>query len=421
MRSLVILSLLLGACTTVPADRPAGTASVASSATAIPKGAKKEFSGYLTILDVPPSAFPSEPPPMPTELDTFARRTSLGTAEERERAWSEANGGEEFGREFQRLREIIEREEATNFVSVRYVRDPDVTGEFSFYRDGPGTLSKYTNDPRFRGVTVDNDPVAFAALKQLWAERAEDRSAAINGYGSNDTEGRIEFYVGIEEAAFQAIAKDRGWDVSDPRLDFRFPEPRPEAFGDRALRDLVRFFPRENEAVAIRLLAGASGRIVLKDGCFRLANDKGRPGEMLVMFARGSQLVLDEEGYLAIKTGDEGRMYRVGEPASWGGPNGYSEDDEDVRALRAACGDDPIINVAAPESERLFATPDALWVLDYAYSKDITYEKAWDRVIGCIERHLERGRSPLDARDRCIDQYNGWDYTGDTLPPPPGQ
>ena len=127
-----------------------------------------------------------------------------------------------------------------------------------------------------------------------------------------------------------------------------------------------------------------------------------------------------EEGYLAVRTGDEGRSYRIGEPASWGGPNSFSEDDEDVRALRAACGDDPIINVAAPESERLFATPEALWVLDYAYSKNITYEKAWDRVIRCIEGHLDRGRRPLDARDRCIDQYNGWDYIGDEMPPPPG-
>ncbi len=386
----------------------------------LPRGAKRGASGFATIGAVPPSALPKIPPPMPTSLDTLARQTSMGTPEEQAAAWERANGTAEFQREFQRLRAEIESAEAGNFSTVRLVRDPGVMGEFVFYRDGPATLAKYTSDPRFRAVTTGVDPVDLAELQQLWSRRMEEKASTISMMGS-DGEGRLELAVGIEEAEFRQLAREKGWDISDPRLDFRFPGPRPQPFLAPALESLVRFFPRENNEAAIRLTALGRGRVVLEDGCFRMADARGRPGDSLVMFARDSQLGLDEQGYLVVRTGNEDRVYRIGEPGSWGGPNGYDEDSEDVRALRKACGNDEIVNIAAPQSSVLFAAPDPSWVLDYAYTKDITYERAWARVISCMERQIERGREPMDARDRCVQQYNGWDYRGEELPPPPGQ
>ena len=424
MRSVFPLCLIVAACTGQAGEEPVRSAADLPQATTsakLPTEARREASGYATIGLVPPSALPRTPPPMPTQLDSFARQTALGTPEERAQAWDNANGGEDFQREFQRLREAIESGEKGNFLEVRLVRDPGVMGEFAFYRDGEATLAKYTQDPRFRAVTTGVDPVALAELDRIWSERMMERDAAISLLARDPAGGRLELSVGIEEAEFRQLARENGWDLADPRLDFRFAQPRPEPFADPSLASLVRAFPRENVEAAIRLTALGYGRVVLKDGCFRMGDERGRPGETLVMFGRSSQLALDEEGYLVVKSPGEVAGYRIGEAGAFGGPNGVDEDSEDVRALRKACGSDPIMNVAEPTSERLFGLPDPLWVLDYAYSKDITYERAWVRVIDCMERQLERGRRSTEARDRCVDQYNGWDYRGEELPPPPGQ
>ncbi len=424
MRLVFASCLLLSACATVPdgAVPEAAIPPTANLASPMPKGARVEPSGYLTIRDVPPTDIPVEAPPRPDTLDSFARKTGLGTPEEQARAWEAANGDAAFQHELQRLRGVLEQQEADNFVSVRLVRDPQVSGEFAFRRDGPATLAKYTTDPVFRAVTVDTDPVALAELRALWEERMRERDAAIGLLGANERENTVEISTGLTEPDFRSIARSKGWDLADSRLDFTFAQPRRPAFVDPAIASHMRFFARENEAASIRLTALGQGTVVLQDGCFRLADEGNRPRGQLVMFGRDSQLGIDSEGYLAVSDSGGGeRRYRIGEPGAWGGPNGVDEDSEDVRRLREACGNDPIVNIAEPQSQRLFASPDPQWVLDYAYTKDITYEKAWERVRRCISAQLDRGRSALDARDRCIRQYNGWEYTGDDLPPPPGQ
>ena len=418
MRLIFASCLLLSACAGMSDGPPVPTANLAGP---MPKGARVEPSGYLTIREVPPTDIPARAPPRPETLDSFARKTSLGTPEEQARAWEEANGGAAFQQEMQRIRALLEREEAANFITVRLVREPQVMGEFAFYRDGPATLAKYTSDPAFRAVTVDTDPASFAKLKALWDERMMDRDAAIGLMGADEAGGMIEISTGLTEPDFRVIARDKDWDLSDPRLDITFAQPRGPALADPALASLVRFFARENEAASIRLLALGMGTVVLQDGCFRMADAQGRPSDKLVLFGRESQLGIDGEGYLAVTSEGGERHYRIGEPGAWGGPNGVNEDSADVRRLREVCGTDPVVNIADPQSQRLFAAPDPQWVLDYAYSKDITYEKAWERVRRCISAQLDRGRAALDARDRCIDQYNGWKYTGDELPPPPGQ
>ena len=423
MRAIVILSLLAGACATLPApaDGPeTAPAAMRAGEAVMPTGAKRGPGGYASIGPTPPSSLPQTPPPMPTELDVLARQTSMGTPAEQAAAWARVNGDAAFQQEFERLRDVLARHEPGNFITVRLVRDPGVMGEFVFARDGAATLAKYTADPQFRAVTTGVDPVGFTQLEQLWLTRTREDKAPITIIGSNAAAGTIELTVGIEEEEFRRLARRKGWDIADPRLEWVFPQPRPPGFADPALAALVRAFPRENAAAGIRLLARGTGRVVLQDGCFRLADTRGRPGPKLVMFARGSQLALDEDGYLVIRTPDEERQYRVGEPGSWGGPNGVDEGSEDVRALRRACGRDEVVNIAAPESEVLSAAPYPLWVLDYAYTKDIPYAAAWTRVIACMNRQMAGGRQPLAARDRCIKQYNGWEYREAELPPPPG-
>ena len=413
MRLIVLPILVLATACTATMDDQQGALDAAAS---LPTGATLEPSGYASVGLTPPSAFPADPPPMPTQLDVLARQTSLGTEQQRSLAWQNANGTEEFQNTFFQLREQIARAEGANFIEVRYIRENGVQGEFLFQRDGAATLRKYTQDPRFVARTASFDAARLRSLRETWQRRMGE--GAITGLSANEFEGRVEIDSGLTEEDFRKLAKRKGWDIDDPLLFFTFAPAQPPAFADEGLEKLVRAFAREDTEVSIRLTALYTGKIVLEDGCFRLADANGKPGEKLVMFARQSQLIRDGEGYLAVRTGDD--LYRIGEAGAWGGPNGFDEKNPEVRALRKACGDGDIMNVASPQSERLFALPYPLWVLDYAYTKDITYDAAWDEVIACLERQERRGRTGLDARDSCIKQYNGWDYTGEALPPPPG-
>jgi hypothetical protein len=209
----------------------------------------------------------------------------------------------------------------------------------------------------------------------------------------------------VEEAEFRALAATRGWELS-PAVSFSFASPRPPAFNDPSLARYVRVFAREANAKGIQLTGGSRGRIVLEDGCFRLAAREGGAPGPLVMFERGTQLGVDDENYLVVIGGPEReRRYRIGEIGSWGGPNGIDEDDPDVRELRRQCGVGPLVNVAEPQSQRLFALPDPEWVADHARARNIPYREAWRRVIACMKREEPRHLG-LAARDRCIRQFN---------------
>jgi hypothetical protein len=352
---------------------------------------------------VPPSPFPATPPPLPEVTNDFARAMASSDPAERRRAEEEANGSPAFQAELQRLSELLPRAEPDNFVAVRIVRDPGVAGEVWFKRDAAATLERYSSDPLFRPRQGGSTPAEQERLRALWTERIQD-SNLISTLSVDPFTGTVELGVAVEEAEFRRIAAQRGWDLGAP-LVLTFPPPRPEAFAVTSLAPLVRVFAREDKHSGIRLLALSTGRIVLEDGCFRLAREHGRDERALVMFARDSQLGRDAQGYLAI-TQSGANLYRIGEMGAWGGPNGVDEKEPDVRRLRQRCGDGPIVNVANPQSERLFGLPDARWVADYARANSLTYEAAWQRVIGCMERQEAAGNRGLGARDRCIRQFN---------------
>jgi hypothetical protein len=395
----LILVIALTACAS---PKPPG-AVVPPSLPALPTGAELSASGYLTILEAPPPPFPAEPPPAPQVVDDFARRTSSPDPAVRARAWEEANGSAAFQAQLQRLSQVLRRERPDNFVQIRIVRDPAVAAEVWFTRDAARTLARYTSDPLFRprqgGLTVAEQE----RLSRLWAERAA-HGDVISTVGV-DPRGSVEITVAVAEVEFRRVAAERGWQLG-PELKLNFPPPRPPAFADPALAKYVRSFARETRAKGIQLTGGYSGRIVLVEGCFRLAaRDTANPGP-LVMFGRDTQLSRDEQGYLTV-LGERGqRRYRVGDLGSWPGPNMVDETDLEVRQLRERCGDGPLTNVAEPESERLFALPYPHWLADYARARKISYRSAWAEVTACMEREERRGRGGLAARERCIQQFN---------------
>lgn len=108
---------------------------------------------------------------------------------------------------------------------------------------------------------------------------------------------------------------------------------------------------------AMVLAASLSGRLVLRDGCFRLQGHG--EGEPLVVFGRDVELGLDQAGYMVVTDprGSEswgGPHARVGERIVWSGPRAANPSDEGVKALHAACGAGPIVAVGEPRSEHRF-------------------------------------------------------------------
>jgi hypothetical protein len=382
---------------------PSGHGSIEPSGAAHPTGSQLSSAGYLTILEAPASPFPEAPPPEPQVVDDFARRTSSPDPLVRARAWEEANGTPEFQGELQRLRQVLAREEADNFVDVRLVRDPAVAAEIWFKRNAARTLARHTSNPLFRAREGGLDRSEQERLRSLWVERA-GRGDLISLIGVDPFAGLVELGIAVEEAEFRRIAAERGWELG-PQLKLSFPTPAPPAFAAPGIDRQVRVFARENRAKGVQLLAGSVGRIILDDGCFRVqARDRERGP--LVVFGRQTQLGLDAQGYLVVLSEGGRKRYRVGEIGSWPGPNTVDEKDPNVRELRRRCGDGPIINVAEPESERLFSLPYGEWVADYARARSLSYQQAWREVIACMERQEQRGSAGLEARDRCIRQFN---------------
>jgi hypothetical protein len=378
--------------------------SLPASGVPLPAGSRLSATGYLTIGEVPPSAFPEDPPPEPPVFDDLARRTSSPEPAVRAKAWEEANGSPAFQAELQRLRQVLAREEPDNFVEVRIVRNPAVAAEIWFKRDAAGTLARYTSSPLFRPRQGGLSAAEQERLRSLWAERMEGGDL-INGFGIDPISGAVELGIAVEEAEFRRSAAERGWELG-PQLKLNFPRPRPPAFADPSLERYVRVFARDREAKGIQLLAGTIGRIILEDGCFRLPARKAGQLGPLVMFGRETQLGLDQQGYLVVLSQGGLRRYRVGELGSWPGPNSVDEKDPDVRELRRQCGSGPITNVAEPESERLSGVPHPAWIADYARARSLSYAEAWQEVIACMKREVKRGGRGMEARERCIRQFN---------------
>lgn len=366
-------------------------------------------SQYLSIESAPPTAWPKDPPPPPETLDTFARRTSTGSEEDRAKAWEEANGPEDFQQEAQRLMQLLPSAEPDNFVQLRLVRDESVPtdpapllgAEVWFRERAAATLARYTTDERFFAREGGFSEADMEARRELWLDRLKfiDTSYTLS---DDPTSGQIDIKLGITEAAFRELANEQGWSWDDG-VRFTFASEQPPAFLDALLERQVRAFVREPSAPIVQLLALTIGTVVLDDGCFRLKGESRKPGP-LVMFGYDTQLTRDEDGYPAVIDGDH--RYRIGEVGAWGGPNKVRSGSRETRALRAACGDSEIVNVGSPQSLRLFALPFPDWVLDYARAKSLSYEDAWDEVIGCMARNEKRGRVGMEARNACIDQFN---------------
>lgn len=241
----------------------------------------------------------------------------------------------------QMLSRRISVAERGNYVGMRVVRDPGPRFAFQFRRNAAATLARYTQDRRFTARGGGLTKAELQPVFDTWWKRFEPYRL-VGGGAVYQFDGVVRFDMNVDEAQFRKIAERERW-VLPKRLQLRFAPPRNSRSIDPALTRFFRVFPRQDRLPAISLAALLSGRVILRDGCFRLADQAGEP---LVIFNRDAELGVDAQGYMILgSTGSAGSGRRVGERIQWGGPQGYSEADPNVKLLREKCGTGPIVAV----------------------------------------------------------------------------
>lgn len=328
-----------------PSEPP--TAVPASSP--VPRGATIGASGYATILSAPPAGQIAVPPAAPPPPPTDGRPTPLPMSREARAARSRMMNPDEAARvAVQALNRRFSRAEPRDYIGMRIVRDPSPRFAFQFRRNAAATLARYTRDPRFTSRDGGLTRAELQPIFDEWWKRFEP-FRLVGGGSVYEFDGVVRFDMNIDEAGFREIAARERW-VLPKRLELRFSPPRNLRSVEPALLPYVRIFARQDRRPALVNDALLSGRVILRDGCFRLV-DHGEEHEALVIFGRDLELGRDAEGYMVLKDAGSGRVApRIGERMSWGGPRGYSEADPSVKLLRDKCGPGAIVAVGEPDS-----------------------------------------------------------------------
>jgi hypothetical protein len=315
----------------------------------VPHGATINPSGYATILSAPPTGPITAPPVAPPPPPADGRPTPLPMTSEARAARERMMNPDDATREAaQALDRRIGRAERGNYVGMRIVRDPGPRFAFQFRRDAAATLARYTRDARFTSREGGLTRAELQPVFDEWWKRFEP-FRLVGGGSVYEFDGVVRFDMNIDEAGFREIAARERWTLPE-RLTLRFSPPRNPRSIDPALARYVRVFARADRHPAIINQALLSGRVVLRDGCFRVTG-REEGGEPLVIFGRDVELGLDAQGYMVLKHPDSGRAApRIGERMMWAGPLGYSEADPNVKTLRARCGAGPIVAMGVPDT-----------------------------------------------------------------------
>lgn len=324
---------------------------VAAGVSAAPPRAVVGKGGFATILRVPPSPtgdVKSQRPTYNGPIEFYAQEEGLTIAEARKRI-SEQMG---FVPIFDRLQERLRRLEPDNYVSARINHKPDWSYTLFFKRDPEATLLKYQVNPRFKAAEAAMTEAELKALAAPWLRRFADAGIG-GGYGMDATEGRVSMAIPITSAEFRAIAARQGWGAMPTAMRLSFAAEHPFPRVDPKVAPMLRGFASESRATIMQMEAGASGRVILDNGCLRLAG-RGKAKGPLVVFHRETGIGLDAQGYLAAIDRASGKSKgRIGEHWSWAGPNPGTRFDG-LNELKAACGDGPVVNVGNPESTARF-------------------------------------------------------------------
>ncbi|MEO7654568.1 MAG: hypothetical protein ABIS23_02655 [Sphingomicrobium sp.] len=316
-----------------------------------PTGARLETNGFASILEAPPSSpepRAERPNPAGGDAGFYARDRNISTAEAQRRI----DAQHRIMPEFERLQQRLRASEAGNYTDARMIHDPDWAYVFYFKRDPQATLAKYASNPRFKSARATYSQAELEAILKPWRERLEAENM-LGGFGTDATFGTIDMMLSVTEEEYRAIAARKGWGPTPAALKLGFAGALPFPAIDPRVTPFFRGFGQEPRSTVFQLEALGGGRIILRDGCLRMVGHDG--SESLAFFHRETGLGLDPQGYLALVDRATGRAKgRIGEIMSWGGPNAVPANDPAVAALKAQCGDLPIVNVGNPESSARF-------------------------------------------------------------------
>lgn len=381
--------LALSACATVapeapPPAVPAARASAAPAGSFTPTGATIGSSGFATVESAPPQPYADAPPPAedrPTsEAGWYARSIGISEAEAVRRQREQ----HALRPELQRLIETLRVREAGNFTATRMIHQPDWAYQFFFKRDPAATLARYTTNARFQAQAARFTREELEALIKPWTDRFT-KHRLTGGWGIDDTFGRAEIMMDVTEEEYREVAAREGWGAVPAPIELRFAAALRFGPVEAAVQPFVRVFAQNNRSTGIQLTAGASGRIVLRDGCLMV----DRPGgvSQLAYFHRETGLGVDEQGYLVLKDRMTGAPRgRIGEWFVWAGPNSVDESMPGLAQLRARCGSAPLNNVGNPESA--YQSRVRAWEIDeMARQRRISRQEAWDRLKRCWARN----------------------------------
>lgn len=324
---------------------------VAAGVSAAPPGATVGRTGFATILRVPSSPTADVVSLRPTyngPIEFYAQEEGLTITEARKRI-SEQMG---FVPIFEQLQERLRRMEPDNYVSARIEHHPDWHYTLAFKRDPESTLRRYSVNPRFKAAKAAMTEAELKALAAPWLARFAN-AGIVDVYGIDPTAGRVSITIPITRADFDAIAARERWGGVPAPISLHFAADHQVPRVAPRVAPWLRGFASERRATILQMEAGASGRVILDNGCLRLAGP-GKAKGPLVAFHRETGIGLDAAGYVATIDRRTGKATgRIGEMWSWAAPNPGTEFDG-LEALKAACGDGPIVNVGNPESAARF-------------------------------------------------------------------
>ncbi|WP_413062448.1 hypothetical protein ACLN6N_17410 (plasmid) [Sphingomonas carotinifaciens] len=288
------------------------------------------------------------------------------------------------------LDQRIAKSDPDNYVGVRIVRDSKPRFAFQFRRDAAAQLARYTLDPRFTAVDGGVPAKELQPIFDEWWRRFEPYRL-VGGGSVEQFDGVVSFDMNVDEAEYRKIAIAQGWSPPD-RLKLRFRPPANTRSIDPELARYVRLVPREDRSPAIIHTAAISGRVILRDGCFRVLQPD-TPGEPLVIFDRDAEIALDREGYMVVRDPRAiDRAARIGDRMVWSGPLGVDERSAGVHQLRTRCGAGPIVSVGVPQSSRQFRVRP--WAIDnLAQRRGISRQAAWNAMRACWSREDARERN----------------------------
>jgi hypothetical protein len=380
--------LASGGCA-APAPAPEATVVAVSPAPAAqameaPTGARIEASGFATVEQAPPRPYADAPPPAEdrpeTENGWYAREAGITEAEAAKRRAEQQAAQPEMAR----LIGTLNAREAGNFTATRMIHKPDWAYVFYFKRDPERTLARYTSNPHFRAALARYSKAELEALSKPWLERFE-RHRLTGGWGLDETYGTVEIMMGVTEEEYRAVAAREGWGALPDALELRFSRPLSSPPVSADAQPFVRLMPQDDRSTVIQLTAGASGRILIRDGCLMVGGSGGAP--RLAYFHRETGIGRDAEGYLVLVDRATGAVRgRIGEWFIWAAPNHYDETMPMAAELRARCGTAPVLNVGNPESGHSFRAR-ASAVDELARRTRISRQQAWERLKRCWSRN----------------------------------